>query len=176
MTLAFGVLLTASLILALVVNPTCVVPAFVSGCKDSVTFSLTMFAVYALWIPVNKMIEEIGCTKYLSKLLLPVEKRIFPGESSDVYDALSVNISANLLGVGGASTPMGLKAMGNMRKRKNRIMLVVINATSIQLIPTTILTVRMGLNATKDIILPTLAVTALTTIIAVILVKIFVKE
>lgn len=176
MSIVFGILVTASLAVLLFVNPDGIVPAFLDGAKDALEFSITMFCVYALWIPISKIAEKTGVTKALGKITFPLEKKLFPNESREVYDALTVNLSANMLGVGGAATPMGLKAIKGMASRKNRIMLVVLNATSVQIIPTTIITLRSGLGAVKDVLVPTLFVSAITTVFAVLLVKIFIKE
>ena len=73
------------------------------------------------------------------------------------------------------SEPIGLDAMKTMENRKNKIMLVVINSTSLQLIPTTVIALRASAGGVKDIILPSLISTIVTTVIAIILVKIFVK-
>ncbi len=176
MSIVFGILVTASLAVLLFVNPEGIVPAFLDGAREALEFSVTMFCVYALWIPISKITEKTGVTKALGKITLPLEKKLFPNENREVYDALTVNLSANMLGVGGAATPMGLKAIKGMSSRKNRIMLVVLNATSVQIIPTTIITIRSGLGAVKDVLVPTLLVSAITTVFAVLLVKIFIKE
>lgn len=176
MSIVFGILATSSIAVLLFVNPDGVVPAFLNGAKEALEFSVTMFCVYALWMPVNKIIEKTGVVKGLGKVMLPLEKSLFPGESSEVYNALTVNLTANMLGAGGSATPMGLKAMETMVNKKNQVMLAVLNATSVQIIPATVLTIRSGLGAVKDILVPTLIVSAITTVLSVILVKIFVKN
>ena len=112
----------------------------------------------------------------MEKLLLPLNKFLFPLEKEKAYEYLSVNVSSNLLGIGGASTPSGLKAMENMSSKKNKIMLVVLNSLSLQLIPTTVIAMRASGGSKIDVVLPTLLTTLITTIIGVTLVKIFVKK
>lgn len=176
MSIVFALLATASVALLVFYNPTAIVPSFLNGAKEALEFSTVMFGVYALWIPVNKILESVGAINKLGKLVMPLEKKLFPGENTIVYDALTVNIAANALGVGGASTPAGLQAMQNMSSRKNRIMLVVLNSASIQIVPTTIIGIRAGLGAVKDIMIPILLASVITVTVAVTLVKIFIKD
>ena len=95
---------------------------------------------------------------------------------------MSLNISANILGMSGATTPMGIKSIQELEKHKGTeyaiAMFFVINATSVQLIPSSVLALRtsMGSISPSSIILPTILATLLSTIIGVILVKIFIKK
>ena len=95
---------------------------------------------------------------------------------------MSLNISANMLGMSGATTPMGIKSIQELEKHKNTeyaiCMFFVINATSVQIIPSSILALRssMGAVSPSDIILPTILSTLVSTIVGVLLVKIFCKR
>ena len=95
---------------------------------------------------------------------------------------MSLNISANLLGMSGATTPMGIKSIHELEKHPNTnyaiTMFFVINATSIQIIPSSVLALRtsMGSSSPADIIVPTILATLVSTVIGVLLVKIFVKK
>ena len=157
-------------------NPTALLPAYMDGGKNTIAFIPTLFTVYATWIPITKIFEKSGISRKVGKLLTPINKRLFPNENNNAYSHLSLNLSANLLGMGGAATPSGLDAMKSMTNKKNRIMLVVLNSTSLQLIPTTVIGLRANAGGIKDVILPSLIATVLTTIIAVVLVKVFVKS
>ena len=119
--------------------------------------------------------RDSGAQKFLRKLLKPLTNALFPGESEETSDAITLNFAANLIGAGGAATPAGLKAMSGIRAKKNAVMLVVLNSTSLQLIPTTVIAIRAGLGSVTDVILPTVIVTAFTSAIAVIAVKVFVR-
>ena len=105
----------------------------------------------------------------------PLISSIFPGENEEVYNDLAVNLSANLLGMGSAGTPAGISATEKFSSRKNRTMLLVINSTSIQIIPTTIIALRSTFGATSDIILPTLISTVVSTLTGALMVKFFCK-
>ncbi|MDE5911500.1 MAG: hypothetical protein K2H24_04120, partial [Clostridia bacterium] len=100
------------------------------------------------------------------------------GESDLALEYITLNFSANLLGMGGAATPLGIKAMECMQDNSqkatdNMILFMVINSTSIQLIPATIIGLRAsaGSNAPSDIILPSLLATLISTVTGVILAK-----
>lgn len=157
-------------------DPSNLIPTILGGCENTLKFLPILFASYCLWLPVTKILEKSGISRKCENCLLPLNTRLFPGENRQAYEHLSVNISSNLLGIGGASTPSGLNAMGSMESKKNKIMLVVLNASSIQLIPTTVIALRASRGSNVEIILPTLITTFITAVISIILVKIFVKE
>ena len=160
----------------LISSPNELVPSIMEGCENTIKFLPVLFASYCIWLPVTKILEKSGISKKCEKLLLPVNRFLFPNEKEKAYEHLSVNISSNLLGIGGASTPSGLKAMDNLVTKKNKIMLVVVNSLSIQLIPTTVVAMRYAKGGNIDVILPSLITTAITTALGVLLVKIFVKK
>lgn len=168
------VTLSAGLIM-LFSTPEQFVKTMSDGAMQGITFSIKLLAIYTVWLSLMKIWEKLKLDTLLSKKMQPLLTKIFPNEQAECYDNLSVNLSANILGMGGAATPAGIKATELMKNNKNRIMLLVINSTSIQLIPTTIISMRSSYSATSDIILPTLISTVISTIIGVILVKIFVK-
>lgn len=156
-------------------SPESVMPALLGGVNGGVALALKLFAVYAIWLSVLKIFEQAGIDRLLAEKLKKITGRLFKDESPKAHVALTLNLSANLLGMGGAATPMGLKAMEEMRRKKNKIMLVVINSTSIQLIPTTIVAIRATFASTADIILPSIIATFITTALAVVLVNLLVK-
>ncbi len=157
----------------MILQPEKIMPVMLGGAEMSLLFATKLYMIYAVWMSVIKVLEKSGADKTIAKTLIPVTKRLFKEENQTAYRHLTLNLSANLLGMGGAATPMGIKSIETMTKQKNRIMLVVINSTSIQLIPTTILAMRVG--ATTDILLPSFLVNVATTAIGIILVKVFVK-
>ncbi|MBO5776175.1 MAG: hypothetical protein J6R35_02260 [Clostridia bacterium] len=175
MIIVLLVIYLASSILITIKTPTELLSTFLEGAGNTLKFIPTLFAIYATWIPITKILEKSGVTKKIGKGLSPINKRLFPKEKDVSYSHLSLNLSAKVLGMGGAATPSGLDAMKTMENRKNKIMLVVINSTSLQLIPTTVIALRASAGGVKDIILPSLISTIVTTVIAIILVKIFVK-
>ncbi len=144
-------------------NGEAVAVAALEGAGAGVELCLAMTGVLCLWLGVMEIMRRSGLAAGLSRLLRPVLGRLFPDfkGSGPVMDAVSANVSANLLGLGNASTPLGLEAARLMAERTPGVasdslcMLVVLNTASIQLIPTTVASLRAGAGcATPFDILP----------------------
>ena len=124
--------------------------AAVEGAAAAVELGLSMAGMLCLWSGVMEVMRQSGLAEKLSKLLGPVLRLLFPLERGDraVMDSISANVSANLLGLGNAATPLGLEAARRMARKSPGIvsdslcMLVVCNTASLQLIPTTVAAVR----------------------------------
>ena len=120
------------------------------GAAAAVELCLSMTGVLCLWMGVMEIMKRSGLSEGLSRLLRPVLKRLYPDFAGDrkVMDTVAANVSANLLGLGNAATPLGLEAARLMSKKSPGVasdslcMLVVCNTASIQLIPTTVAGVR----------------------------------
>lgn len=175
MNAVFSAILILSVITMLFINPESVLSSLIDGGTKGINFGIKIFAVYSIWLSVMALWRKIGFDKSLSKKLKPLSSKIFPNENDDLYDDLAINLSANLLGMGSAGTPAGISATQKFKSNKNRTMLLVMNSTSIQLIPTTIVAIRSTFGATSDIILPTLISTTISTAVGMIMVKLFVK-
>ena len=127
-----------------------VAAAAVDGTHAAVELCLSIAGMMCLWTGVMEVMRRSGLAHKLSRLLRPVLKRLYPAVADDrgVMDSISANVSANLLGLGNAATPLGLEAARRMSCRSGTVasdslcMLVVCNTASIQLIPTTVATVR----------------------------------
>ena len=139
--------------------------AAAQGVQQAVTFCLTVGGMICLWSGVMEVMRRSGIAAGLSRLLQPVLRRLFPRASRDAQtlDALSMNVSANLLGLGNAATPLGVQAVQQMKVRSGgdaasdeMCMLIVMNTASMQLLPTTVASVRAGLGAAKpfEILVP----------------------
>lgn len=145
----------------------------------AVTLSVKLIAIYGVWLSVLKLLEKTGVDKRFSNLLRPVVKRLFKGENDESQKWITLNLASNMLGMGGASTPAGIKAMECMedhgKTTKNMNLLVVINATCIQLIPTTVIAIRAssGSVSPSSIIAPTLVASTVSTAVGIVLVKLF---
>ena len=182
MNIVFTLLFISSCIYMLVTNPTDIFPSMIEGVSGAINLVIKLIAIYSIWLSVLKMAEQTQLDKKLSRLLKPVVKKLFKGENDDAYKWISINLASNMLGMGGASTPAGIKAMENMQKgdkaTNNMDLLVVINATSIQLIPATIIALRASWNSANpsSIILPTLISSTIATVVGVILCKAFSKD
>ncbi len=130
--------------------------AAMEGASAGVELCLGMAGALCLWTGVMEVLRRAGAMGWLSRLLRPVLGRLYPdfARDSGVMDAISANVSANLLGLGNAATPLGLDAARRMSRRSPGVasdalcMLVVCNTASIQLIPTTVAAVRAGAGST----------------------------
>lgn len=123
-----------------------------TGAQSAVELCVSMAGPLCLWNGVMAVLRACGGLEGLSRLLLPVLGRLYPAfrRDKEVMEALTANVSANLLGLGNAATPLGIQAAKGMAKRSPGVasdalcMLVVCNTASIQLIPTTVAAVRSG--------------------------------
>ena len=146
--------------------------AIVQGSQAGITLAVSIAGSLCLWSGVGKLMERIGLTAALSKLLQPILVRLFPRTREDALTRqyLSANICANFLGLGNAATPMGIQAARRLvdKKHPNRATdelcrLIVLNTASIQLIPANVAAVRAGLGcATPFDILPAVWLTSFT--------------
>lgn len=175
MNLVFLLIALCSVYLLAANDPDAVMTTMLSGATSGLTLVFKLFAIYAVWLSVLKIFSDAGIDKALAQRLRKITRFLFKDENENAYTALTINLSANMLGMGGASTPMGIKAIEEMKHHKNKVMLIVINSTSIQLIPTTVIALRATYGSTMDIILPSLIATACTSAIGIILVKALVK-
>lgn len=144
-------------------NGPAVAAAAVEGAAAAIQLCLTMAGVMCLWMGVMEVMKRSGLAEGLSRLLRPILCRLYPDFKNDreTMDAISANVSANLLGLGNAATPLGIQAARRMARRTpgkasdSLCMLVVCNTASIQLIPTTVAGVRLAAGcATPFDILP----------------------
>ena len=125
--------------------------------------------------------EDCGVARAVSKFVKPLIKKLFKTENEAALRAISMNVSVNLLGISGAATPYGIKAANLLDKTENAeyssAMLFVLNATSIQLLPTSIIAVRVAMHsaAPNNIVIPTMLASALSTALGILLVKVFIK-
>lgn len=127
-----------------------VAAAALEGAAAGVELSLAMAGALCLWLGVMEVMRRSGLAAGLSRLLRPVLRRLYPdfAQNGPVMDAVSANVSANILGLGNAATPLGLEAARLMAAQSPGIasdslcMLVVCNTASIQLIPTTVAALR----------------------------------
>lgn len=166
-----GMVGTALFCAMLTGNVSSLTGAAMEGAQSAVTLTLAMGGSICLWTGVGKLMEKAGFTPALSHLLCPVLHRLFPSTRTDARLSadLSANICANLLGLGNAATPMGIRAAQRMAAQKkdgiatNELCrLVVLNTASIQLLPTTVAALRAAYSCTTPFdILPAVWFTSL---------------
>lgn len=157
--------------------------AALEGAGEAIQLGISMAGVLCLWMGVMEVMQRAGLAEKLARLLHPVLRRLFPDFARDrgTMDTIAANVSANLLGLGNAATPLGLEAARRMA-RKSRgtasdslCMLVVCNTASLQLIPTTVASVRAaaGSAAPFDILPAVWLASSLSVGVGVLACKIF---
>ncbi len=182
MNIIFIILITCSTIFLTFTNPEGILSSMLNGGEKALNLTLKMVVIYAVWMGMTELLEQTGLANKISKLLKPINKFLFGTLPESAEGFISTNISANILGMSGATTPMGIKAVKELEKYPNTnyaiTMFFVINATSIQVIPSSVLALRNTFlsQSPSDIILPTILATSISTIVGVLLVKIFVKR
>jgi len=169
-----------SFVLLLYFNPNAVLPTMLSTGNSTIELCVTLLAVYAIWMGLLQIMEDSGLNKKLSKALKPATDKLFGKLDPKTNEYVCMNISANMLGMGGAATPMGIKAMKSMDDGSGTatyamLMFFVLNATSLQLLPTTVIALRAAAGSANpsDIILPSLIATIASTAIGILLVILF---
>lgn len=182
MNVIFALCFSVCTLILLFVDPDGALAAMLSGGEKALSLTLKMTVIYAVWLGIFELAERSRLTEKFARLLKPVNRLLFGELPGKANEYVSMNISANMLGMSGATTPMGIKSIQELEKFKNTeyqiAMFFVINATSIQILPTSVLALRTSLNsaAPSDIILPTILATAISTIVGILLVKIFLRK
>ncbi len=175
---------TAALLIA---NPSATFSSMLDASASAVELCISLCAIYAVWLGLLEILDQSGLSDKLAKVLRPIIKKLFKDSNEKTQKDIAINISANMLGLGNAATPYGIKAMkglddGSGIANQSMIMLMVLNATSIQLIPSTTIGLRAAAGSANagDIILPTLIATLISCFTGIFLVficgKIFKKN
>ena len=171
MNTVFAVIFIFSNLILLILNPEAFLQTLLSGASKSATLCLSLLASYCVWLGLMEVWKQSGITRKISKLLKPIAKKLFKTDDSETLDCICMNMSVNLLGISGAATPYGIRGAQLLDKSQNAeyasSMLFVLNATSLQLIPTSIIGVRVALGsiAPTDIVIPTLITSIFSTAI-----------
>ena len=131
--------------------------AIFTSIKDTVELIITLFGSLCFWNGIMNIVKNTSLINKIKSFLKPLIKIIFPdlSEKDSAYENISMNMASNLLGLGNAATPCGLKAMEDLQKENknkeklsnNMMLFMLINTASIQIIPTTIISIRMSLGS-----------------------------
>lgn len=168
---------------ALTGNINNVTNAAIESAKSAVELALGLIGVMALWLGIMKIAEDSGLIKLISKALKPIMIFLFPDvpETHPAMGAMIMNISANILGLGNAATPFGLKAMEELQKLNKykdtatnaMVTFLAINTSSVTLIPATTIALLAAAGAPNptEIIGPTIISTTISTTAAIIAAK-----
>lgn len=164
-------------------NLEAVTNAAIDHAKSAVELAIGLIGVMALWLGIMKIAEDSGLIKGISKLLRPMMILLFPEVPAEhpAMGAMIMNISANILGLGNAATPFGLKAMEELQtlnKHKDiatnaMVTFLAINTSSVTLIPASTIAILSAAGATNpsEIIGPTIIATTISTTAAIIAAK-----
>src|SRR5207237_1155884 len=141
------------------------------GAADAVTLAIGLIGVMALWLGLLKIAEKAGLVEKLARAARPIFRPLFPDvpEGHPAISAMLLNIAANILGLGNAATPFGIKAMEELEKlnptpgtaTNAQVLFLAINTAALQLVPTTVIALRAAAHSTDPagIILPCLGAT-----------------
>ena len=174
----FAGLLFLSVVFALLTGRTQeLTTAALNECGNAVGLCVKLLGVTCLWSGIMKIADRSGLAEKISHLLSPLLRRLFPGlpEESDVSKSISMNITANLLGLGNAATPLGLQAMAELEKANqgrdtasdHMVTFLVLNTASLQLIPTTAAALRLSYGSQAPMeILPAVWLTSAVALMA----------
>lgn len=166
----------------LIFDPEVFLSVLLGGAQKAATLCLSLVVIYSVWMGLLEVMEESGLNKKISRLLRPVVGKLFHTQDKEAVECISLNLSANMLGISGAATPFGIRAIERLENKPfslyNHGMLFVLNATSVQILPTTVLALLLSYGATDaySIILPSLLATAVSTIVGVLGVKLFLRK
>ena len=156
------------------VQPQSVISEMTNASMDVINLCITLLAVYTVWLGILEIVDATGLGARLARLLRPLIRKLFKINDPETEKYIALNMSSNILGLGNASTPMGIKAMkrlddGSGKITAPMIMLLIVNATSIQLFPTTVVGLRAQAGSVDptSIILPTILGTIITCITAI---------
>ncbi len=152
-------------------NVTSLCDAAVASGQNAVELCLSIAGAMAVWGGVMRVAEVSGLTEKLTKILSPMLSKIFRGIDKNSYtlQKIAMNVSANLLGLGNAATPLGISAMKSLAEEektnlatKNMTLLMVLNSCSVQIIPTTVAALRQAAGSRSPMeILPCVLIVSL---------------
>ena len=158
-----------SVIALIFTDPSIVLTEMTNSTMSVLRLCVELLAIYTVWMGLLEIVDQTGLGDKLAKLLSPVIRWLFKINDKEAEKYIALNMSSNMLGLGNASTPMGIKAMQRLDDGSGvitpaMIMLLIVNATSIQLLPTTVVGLRTtaGSADPADIIIPTLIATIIT--------------
>lgn len=149
------------------------------GVKTAVDVAIGLTGVLALWLGLVKILEKAGAVAGIARVVSPVVRLIFPGLPKDhpAIAAMTLNIAANMLGLGNAATPLGLKAMEELEKLNPKqgiasdpqALFIAINTANVTLVPATVIALRAAAHANSpaDILLPSMIASGCATLAAI---------
>ncbi|MCE4047170.1 MULTISPECIES: nucleoside recognition domain-containing protein [Bacillaceae] len=159
--------------------------AIFSGAKEAVTICIGLISVLVFWLGMMKIAEQAGLLKKLTNLFRPLVSKLFPEVPKDhpAMGYILSNMMANIFGLGNAATPLGIKAMEELKRlnggktsaSNSMITFLALNTSSITLIPTTVIAIRINYDSASptDIVGPTLIATIFSAISGILIDRYF---
>ena len=167
----------SSLVMTCFTVPSVIISTMMTASKMGITMAIEFIGIYAVWMGVMQVLDDCKLSHKLSSILSHPVRKIFGQTDPETEKNICLNIASNIIGIGSAATPYGIKAMKGLDKgeataTKAMIMLVVINSTGIQLLPTTVIGMRAmaGSVSPSCILWPTIVATFVPTILGILLV------
>lgn len=172
----FSFIFIISLFVMLIICPDKIMNIIFSATEKAITLSFSLISIYAFWLGILEICEKTGISGKLAKLLSKPIDFLFNKPDKETKKQIAINISSNILGMGNAATPSGIKAMqgldsGTEKINKAQMLFMLLNTSSLQIIPTTIIGVRIANASTNatSIVLPTILASFISTICGVLL-------
>ncbi len=151
------------------------------GVEKAGKLSIDLFLIYALWLSLFELIKSGAIGRLLAKLLKKPIAFVFGKTDEETANLLAMNISCNVLGLGGIATPIGIEAQKILEKRGTvyqQNMLFAIACSSLQLLPVSVIGLKtaLGSSSPEDVILPTILSTLISSLCAILLTKVLCKK
>ena len=177
MNVIFPLITLVSVILLAFSSPETMLNTFSSSVQTSVNLLVTLLGVYCVWQGVANLLEKSGLSNKIAKILKKPIKKLFETDCDETIYQISLNLTANALGLSGVATPAGIESMKLLDDQNNqnaKTMLAVISSTSIQILPVSVtqLLVSYGQNPSLIIILSLIS-TTVSTLLGILLCKVF---
>ena len=177
------VIMISSLVTTCFSSPSSIISTMMTAAKTGVTMAIEFIGIYAVWMGIMQVLDDCKLSHKLSSILSRPVRKIFGQTDPETEKNICLNIASNIIGIGSAATPYGIKAMKGLDKGSDiatraMIMLVVINSTGIQLLPTTVIGMRAiaGSVSPSCILWPTIIATFVPTILGVLLVMLIYRK
>ena len=177
------VIMISSLVTTCFSSPSSIISTMMTAAKTGVAMAIEFIGIYAVWMGIMQVLDDCKLSHKLSSILSRPVRIIFGQTDPETEKNICLNIASNIIGIGSAATPYGIKAMKGLDKGSDiatraMIMLVVINSTGIQLLPTTVIGMRAiaGSVSPSCILWPTIIATFVPTILGVLLVMLIYRK
>lgn len=163
-----------------------ILESITSSSANAIQLCISLIGIYCFWLGIMNIANNTKINDKIAKLCSPILNKLFPNTSKQTLSFISMNVASNMLGLGNAATPYGLKAMQELHKENqyqstpsdNMILFAVINSASLQIIPTTVLSLRhtYGASNPSSIVLTTLLSTLISAVSGVLFCKILSRK